>query len=46
MLPNQFKQISERLKVLKSKTIRSQEDEVEIKRLEKCLDNLFEDDWD
>ena len=46
MLPNQFRQISEKLKHLKAKPIISYEDEVEIKRLEKCLDNLFEDDWE
>jgi hypothetical protein len=46
MLSNQLKQITEKLKLLHSKKVKSKEDEMEIEKLEKWLDNLFDNDWE
>lgn len=46
MLSRQLTQITEKLKLLKSKKNKSKEDEIEIEKLEKWLDNLFENDWE
>lgn len=42
MLNQQLKQLSEKLKKLKSKKVISKDDEIEIKRLERWFNNYFD----